>query len=104
VTEREGEGMVAKPLSFNAHCYRGLLKPAIKCRGREYLRIIHGPDDVRPDDLARHKKRGPGLERSVALMKFEALQRFVEHSPIMRVHRCVFGVLAMESASIDIRL
>src|SRR5690606_13491010 len=43
MTERGGEGMVVKPRSFIARGRRGLLQPAVKCRGPEYLRIIYGP-------------------------------------------------------------
>lgn len=40
LTESGGEGMVVKPLSFVAKNRRGLIQPAVKCRGKEYLRII----------------------------------------------------------------
>jgi protein phosphatase len=36
--------MVVKPPEHIAHGPRGLVQPALKCRGREYLRIIYGPD------------------------------------------------------------
>ena len=49
VTESGGEGAVVKPLSFVATGSRGLLQPAVKCRGREYLRIIYGPDTPCPN-------------------------------------------------------
>lgn len=108
MTAAGGEGMVVKPLQFIARGRKGLLQPAIKCRGREYLRIIYGPDYDRPENLARLKKRGLGAKRSVALREFalglEALHRFVEHAPLTRVHQCVFGVLAMESEPVDPRL
>jgi protein phosphatase len=108
MTERGGEGMVVKPLTFVAHGHKGLLQPAVKCRGREYLRIIYGPDYDRPENLVRLKKRGLGHKRSMALREFalglEALHRFVEHAPLTRVHQCVFGVLAMESEPVDPRL
>jgi protein phosphatase len=108
MTERGGEGMVVKPLTFVAHGRKGLLQPAVKCRGREYLRIIYGPDYDRPDNIVRLKKRGLGHKRSMALREFalglEALHRFVEHAPLTRVHQCVFGVLAMESEPVDPRL
>jgi protein phosphatase len=108
MTEAGGEGMVVKPLDFVARGTRGLLQPAIKCRGREYLRIIYGPHYDRPENLVRLKKRGLGHKRSMALREFalglEALHRFVEHSPLTRVHQCVFGVLAMESEPVDPRL
>ncbi len=108
LTAAGGEGMVVKPLDFVTRGGRGLLQPAIKCRGREYLRIIYGPDYDRPDNLVRLKKRGLGQKRSMALREFalgmEALHRFVEHAPLTRVHQCVFGVLAMESERVDPRL
>jgi protein phosphatase len=34
----------------------------------------------------------------------EALERFVRHEPLRRVHECVFGVLALESKPVDPRL
>ncbi|HEV2816746.1 MAG TPA: polynucleotide kinase-phosphatase [Allosphingosinicella sp.] len=108
LTEAGGEGMVVKPLSFIARARRGLLQPAVKCRGREYLRIIYGPDYDVPENLARLRKRGLGQKRSMAIREFalglEALHRFVEHAPLTRVHQCVFGVLAMESEPVDPRL
>lgn len=100
--------MVVKPLDFVARGGRGLLRPAIKCRGREYLRIIYGPHYDRPETLAKLKKRGLRQKRAMALREFalgiKALHRFVEHAPLTRVHQCVFGVLAMESEPVDPRL
>lgn len=108
LTAAGGEGMVVKPLSFIARGKKGLLQPAIKCRGREYLRIIYGPDYDRPENLDRLKKRGLGQKRAMAIREFalglEALRRFVEHAPLTRVHQCVFGVLAMETEPVDPRL
>lgn len=108
MTEAGGEGMVVKSLDFVARGQKGILQPAIKCRGREYLRIIYGPDYDRPENLERLKKRGLGHKRSMAMREFalgmESLQRFVEHAPLTRVHQCVFGVLAMESEPVDPRL
>ncbi|WEK44905.1 MAG: polynucleotide kinase-phosphatase [Candidatus Sphingomonas colombiensis] len=108
LTAAGGEGMVVKPRDFIARGKRGLLQPAIKCRGREYLRIIYGPDYDRPENLSRLRKRGLGQKRSMAIREFalglESLRRFVEHGPLTRVHQCVFGVLAMESEPVDPRL
>lgn len=108
ITAAGGEGMVVKPLDFIARGQKDLLQPAIKCRGREYLRIIYGPHYHRPENLSRLKKRGLGQKRSMALREFalglEALHRFVDHAPLTRVHQCVFGVLAMESEPVDPRL
>jgi len=108
MTERGGEGMVVKPLSFVARGSRGLVQPAVKCRGREYLRIIYGPEYTLPEHLGRLRKRGLSAKRGLALREFalgiEALERFVRREPLRRVHECVFGVLALESEPVDPRL
>jgi protein phosphatase len=105
---RGGEGMVVKPLEFIARNRRGLIQPAVKCRGREYLRIIYGPEYTAPENLERLRARGLSAKRSLALREFalgiEALERFVRKEPLRRVHECVFGVLAMESEPVDPRL
>lgn len=108
LTERGGEGMVVKPLSFIAKGRRGLVQPAVKCRGREYLRIIYGPEYTLPENLERLRARGLSAKRSLALREFalgvEGLERFVRGEPLRRVHECVFGVLALESEPVDPRL
>ncbi|MBI5945475.1 MAG: polynucleotide kinase-phosphatase [Chloroflexi bacterium] len=108
LTERGGEGMVVKPLDFVTKGRRGLSQPAVKCRGREYLRIIYGPEYTAPEHLARLRLRGLAGKRSLALREFalgmESLERFVRKEPLYRVHECVFGVLALESEPIDPRL
>jgi protein phosphatase len=108
LTETGGEGAVVKPLSFVASSGRGLLQPAVKCRGREYLRIIYGPEYTLPEHLERLRERGLSGKRSLALREFalgiEGLERFVQREPLRRVHECVFGVLALESEPIDPRL
>jgi len=108
LTESGGEGAVVKPLPFVASGPRGLLQPAVKCRGREYLRIIYGPEYTLPEHLARLRERGLSGKRSLALREFalgiEGLERFVQREPLRRVHECVFGVLALESEPIDPRL
>ncbi len=108
LTGRGGEGMVVKPLAFVARGSRGLLQPAIKCRGPEYLRIIYGPEYTAPENLERLRSRGLSAKRSLALREFalgiEGLERFVRKEPLRRVHECVFGVLALESEPVDPRL
>jgi protein phosphatase len=100
--------MVVKPLDFIARGKRGLVQPAVKCRGREYLRIIYGPDYTSPENLSRLRTRGLAGKRSLALREFalgvEALERFVRKEPLRRVHECVFGILALESEPVDPRL
>jgi protein phosphatase len=108
LTETGGEGAVVKPLQFVATTSRGLLQPAVKCRGREYLRIIYGPEYTLPEHLERLRERGLSGKRSLALREFalgiEGLERFVQREPLRRVHECVFGVLALESEPVDPRL
>ncbi|MBX3374293.1 MAG: polynucleotide kinase-phosphatase [Phycisphaeraceae bacterium] len=108
MTGRGGEGMVVKPRSFIARGRRGLLQPAVKCRGPEYLRIIYGPEYLSPEHLDRLRNRGLRHKRSLALREFalglEALERFVRREPLRRTHECVFGVLALESEPVDPRL
>lgn len=108
LTGKGGEGMVVKPLDFISHGSKGLNQPAVKVRGREYLRIIYGPDYTAPEHLDRLRSRGLNTKRSMALREFalgvEALERFVQKEPLRRVHECVFGVLAMESEPVDPRL
>jgi protein phosphatase len=108
LTESGGEGAVVKPLSFVATSSRGLLQPGVKCRGREYLRIIYGPEYTLPEHLQRLRERGLSGKRSLALREFalgiEGLERFVQREPLRRVHECVFGVLALESEPVDPRL
>jgi protein phosphatase len=108
LTGRGGEGMVVKPLDFILRGKRGLAQPAVKCRGREYLRIIYGPDYTAEENISRLRQRGLGHKRSLALGEFalgvEALERFIRREPLRRVHECVFGVLALESEPVDPRL
>ena len=107
-TEQGAEGMVIKPLNFIVQGKRGLVQPAVKCRGREYLRIIYGPEYTLPQNLERLRSRGLSHKRSLALREFalgvEALERFIHREPLSHVHECVFGILALESEAVDPRL
>ena len=108
LTSSGGEGMVVKPFDFIARGERGILQPAVKCRGKEYLRIIYGPEYTLPQNLERLRKRSLSHKRSLAQKEFalgiEALSRFVKKEPLYRTHECVFGVLALESEPVDPRL
>ena len=108
LTGAGGEGMVVKPTDFVATGQRGLVQPAVKCRGVEYLRIIYGPEYTRPENIERLRNRGLAAKRSLALREFavgiEGLRRFVEREPLYRVHECSFAVLALESEPVDPRL
>lgn len=109
MTGRGGEGMVVKPLGALVRGEQGrLVQPGIKCRGREYLRIIYGPEYTRPDNLARLRRRFLNHKRSLAIREYalglEALDRLADGEPLWRVHEAVFAVLALESEPVDPRL
>ncbi|MEZ4909231.1 MAG: polynucleotide kinase-phosphatase [Saprospiraceae bacterium] len=108
LTKKGGEGMVVKPFDFISIGTEGLLQPAVKCRGSEYLRIIYGPEYDLPENIERLKNRGLSRKQSLAIREFalgvEGLERFVKKEPLRRIHESVFGVLALESEDVDPRL
>lgn len=108
LTDAGGEGMVVKPLANLQRGVKGLVQPGLKVRGREYLRIIYGPDYTGTANLDRLRERSVGHKRSMALREYalgiESLERFVKGEPLWRVHEAVFAVLAMESEPVDPRL
>ena len=108
LTATGGEGMVVKPAANLARGRRGVVQPGLKVRGREYLRIIYGPDYTRPENLDRLRERNLGRKRGLALREYalgiEGLERAARGEPLWRVHECVFAVLALESEPVDPRL
>ncbi len=108
LTAAGGEGMVVKPLGNLTRTASGLVQPGLKVRGREYLRIIYGPDYTVPANLERLRQRNLGHKRSLALREYalglESLDRLVRGEPLWRVHEPVFAVLALESEPVDPRL
>ncbi len=108
LTAGGGEGMVVKPAGGVTRGRRGLVQPGLKVRGREYLRLIYGPEYTAPENLQRLRERNLGRKRSLATREHalgvEALERFVRQEPLYRVHECVFAVLALESEPVDPRL
>jgi hypothetical protein len=108
-TGNGGEGMVVKPLANQTRTTKGHApQPGLKVRGREYLRIIYGPDYTEPENLSRLRNRNLGRKRSLALREYalglEAIDRLVAGEPLWRIHEAVFGVLALESEPVDPRL
>ncbi|WP_341267909.1 polynucleotide kinase-phosphatase [Gordonia malaquae] len=102
LTSAGGEGMVVKPTDLVSP----RVQPGLKVRGREYLRIIYGPDYT--DSLDALRSRGLGRKRSLATREhglgLDALSAFVDGRPLWEVHQNVFGVLALESEPVDPRL
>jgi protein phosphatase len=108
LTAAGGEGMVVKPAGNLTRGRKGLTQPGLKVRGREYLRIIYGPDYTEPGNIERLRQRNLGHKRSLALREYalglEALDRVARGEPLWRIHKCVFAVLALESEPVDPRL
>jgi protein phosphatase len=108
ITSAGAEGMVVKPFDFVSKGRKGIVQPALKCRGQEYLRIIYGPEYTLDENLSRLRIRDLKAKRSLALREFalgvEGLKRFINNEPLRRTHECVFGVLALESEPVDPRL
>ncbi|GIH14024.1 polynucleotide kinase-phosphatase [Rugosimonospora africana] len=109
LTEAGGEGMVVKPWDNLVRAGRVPAQPGVKVRGREYLRIIYGPDYTEPANLDRlRERRSLNRKRSLALREYalglEALSRVAAGEPLWRVHEPVFAVLALESEPVDPRL
>jgi len=100
--------MVVKPWANLVRAKKGSVQPGIKVRGREYLRIIYGPDYLLPENLVRLRDRDTGRKRSLAAREYalglEAVRRAAAGEPLWRIHEAVFGVLALESDPIDPRL
>jgi protein phosphatase len=108
MTAAGGEGMVVKPAANLTRGQRGVVQPGLKVRGREYLRLIYGPDYTEPQHLERLRERSLGRKRGLALREYalglEGLERVARGEPLWRVHECVFAVLALESEPVDPRL
>ncbi|HEY4991609.1 MAG TPA: hypothetical protein VII33_05935 [Nakamurella sp.] len=108
LTDTGGEGIVVKPFANLVKTDRGYPQPGIKVRGREYLRIIYGPDYTEPANLDRLRDRGLGHKQSLAAREYalgiESLERAVRAEPLWRIHEPVFAVLALESEPVDPRL
>lgn len=105
LTAEGGEGMVVKPLDFLAMAAEGVVQPAVKCRGQQYLRIIYGPEYLLEHNLVRLRKRSVSGKRWLAAREFalgiEGLERFVAGEPLTRVHECAYGAIALETERPD---
>ena len=109
LTVAGGEGMVVKPYAGFVTGRAGApVQPGLKCRGREYLRLIYGPDYTEPAHLDRLRGRSLRRKRSLAQREYvlglAALDRAAAGEPLWRVHEAVFAILACESEPTDPRL
>lgn len=108
LTSAGGEGVVVKPRDWHVRYEQRLVQPALKCRGREHLRMVYGPEHTDDAILRRLRRRSLDGKRRLAIKEhalgLEAVARFVDGEPLHRVHECVLGVLALEREPIDPRL
>ena len=102
------EGLVIKPLHFVCRGRRGQAQPAIKCRGKEHLRLVYGPDYDAPENrlrlldrpaLARRRQKHRRILRQFAL-SIEGVERFVRKEELSRIEECVRGVLSLETREV----
>ncbi len=107
-TAAGSEGMVVKPWHNLVKAKRGWVQPGIKVRGREYLRLVYGPDYLAETNLERLRQRATDKKRNRALNEYilglEALRLTATGAPLWKIHQMVFGVLALESEPLDPRL
>lgn len=106
LTATGGEGMVVKPAALPGTDVDHRVQPGLKVRGREYLRVVYGPDYTDSLDLLRqrdtaHKRRLARREHALGL---SSLTDLVAGEPLWRIHQSVFAVLALESEPVDPRL
>lgn len=100
--------MVVKPWQNLTKAKRGWVQPGIKVRGKEYLRLIYGPDYLEEVNMERLRQRATDKKRNRALHEYilglEALRLTSAGAPLWKIHQMVFGVLALESEPLDPRL
>ncbi len=108
ITCRGGEGMVVKPLELLPRGSRDRIQPAVKVRGKEYLRLIYGPEYDLPGNLERMRGRNLRARRENAVKEFalglEGIRRFTAGESPARVYQCAMGVAGLESEPGDPRL
>ena len=110
MTGAGGEGFVVKPVPNTMRRPTDMkwLQPAMKCRGREYLRIIYGPEYTSPEQIERLRDRNTEHKGALAFREYaigmEGLERLVAGEPLRRIHECALAVLGLESSSVDPRL
>lgn len=106
ISKSGGEGVVVKPLHFAPRGRRGAAQPAIKCRGKEHLRMVYGPDYDLPERRRELASRESLVNRRAkfreivkqAAISLEGVDRFIAGEPIERVAECVRAVLALGEA------
>lgn len=110
--ESGGEGFVYKPWNWNSKrlpsgCY---IQPALKVRGREYLRIIYGIDYLENESFEILKSRRIRNKRALALQEFELSKRILNaflhrnRRELLKSVACFIGTEHHANARIDATL
>ncbi len=97
-----GEGLVYKPPTFFTLGATGYpLQPALKVRGKDYLRIIYGMDYLRSEYLDRLKNRSTKMKRLMAVQEQEIamqiLRCFINGNELERL-RAISAFMGLEFA------
>jgi hypothetical protein len=99
LTSNGAAGVLVRPIDLVARGARGLVQPAIACRGPAQLGQATEPEHLR--------RREAAFRRGVALRQFalgiEALERFVRREPLVRVRECCQAILALDAESAEPR-
>lgn len=98
--EKGGEGFVYKPWRQMQHLSNGcFIQPAMKVRGREYLRLIYGVDYLEPKSFEILKRRRIRNKRALALQEFELSLKILNaflHRNNTELIKLVAGFIGME--------
>lgn len=97
------EGIVIKPRFPTCFLTSGsMIQPALKCRCKEYLRLIYGIDYLENENLRFLKQRRAGVKRKLAIQQYELSQKilysFVNNNYNNRI-KYIFGFFGMEDVS-----
>jgi len=86
LTDPGGEGMVVQPLRNLTLGRLGVVQSGLEWRGREYPRLVYGPDDLEPINLERLRSRTVGRKRSRARREYalglQALRLLSQGTPL----------------------
>lgn len=101
--EQGGEGFVYKPynfINFTDNMYH--IQPAVKVRGKDYLRMVYGIDYLDPDYFEKVSKRSIKRKRVLAVqehvMSMRILQCFLNRNN-NELYRSIAGFLGMENVN-----
>ena len=105
ITSKGYEGLMFKTFNFIEFDKDELIIPMLKCRGKEYLRIIYGINYDMQGIINEYKKRHTSLKRKKHIQQtklgIESLNRFIKKEDFFD---CILGSMALNYNQNDIRL